>query len=45
MKLTNLFPIALVVWMVWMHLRPGAGGCRVHGSDADPLKDGTDDDH
>lgn len=33
MSFTSLIFIALIVWMVWMHTRPGGhGGCCGHGS-------------
>jgi hypothetical protein len=41
MSITTLIFIALLVWMVWMHARPGGhGGCGRRGSHSGGERDG-----
>jgi hypothetical protein len=43
---TTLIFIALIVWMAWMHMRPGGhGGCASHGSRASSSHTGERDGH
>ena len=46
MSWTTLIFIALFVWMIWMHARPGGhGGCGGHGSHGGTRTGGGHDGH